>query len=854
MSESAHGGGKVVRLPTGVSVFGPFRFERRTGRLSRGDAEIHLTPRAADVLRCLIARPGEVVSKDELFAQVWKDVNVTDDALLQVVSAVRKALGDDPRRPDYIQTVTGEGYRFIAAVSESGAESAPVLGVAVARAPNVATLPAPGPEGKDTGPRSRIMVPVAVALIAALVLGWALIGRNGFRWLGGGDRRSIAVLPFTNLSGDPAQDYFSDGLSEELIGVLGAIDGLSVTARTSSFAFKGQDIDVRQIGEQLGVGHVLEGSARRQGDRVRISTRLIDAGSGFELWSEIYDRDQADLFAIQQDIAARVADALTIPLMGESASRAAQPPTANLEAYEAYLQGRYFLARYAADAFRAAANSFQRAIDLDPDFAAAHVGLADAYLLQNRYGALPLDEALAAAEPVIERALQLDPRNAEAHAMHGLALQRQGDADGAAAAYERALALDPDSARTYQLYWWMLFLREGNSDRTRELAAQALRADPLSPVQNENFGWSLFEEGRLEEALAYFEKSIELEPAFPFGYMALGGYWRAKGDLQAAAEAYRKALSLSPENPLLRRNLGNLLAQMGQTDEALELLEQVIEFRADEPGRYGDVGEVYWDALGRADLAVPWYELAVAQDPPSARLRALYALVWLDLDDDATAERWASAASSVSPNNPWAQISRLNLSMYRGEYDGSAPFARSLAGEVRYRGYLGRLDRPYEEFTPLGYFGLLVGRPADALVFPQRAHPELLEGDPVIDVFNVNAAIDLAADLLQTGDDGRAEQLLQRALEFIEAQPEDLRRARYREEPAEIYALQGRVDEALAAFRAAIDDGWRRGWWRARHKPHYATLRARPEFQAMLEDLTAEARSRRLALQGAGQQ
>lgn len=358
----------------------------------------------------------------------------------------------------------------------------------------------------------------------------------------------------------------------------------------------------------------------------------------------------------------------------------------------------------------------------------------------------------------------------------------------------------------------------------------------------------------LGEALPYFERSIELEPAFPFGYMALGGYWRAKGDLQAAAEAYRKALSLSPQNPLLRRNLGILLAQMGQTEESLELLEEVIEFRADEPGRYGDVGEVYWDALGRADLAVPWYRLAVEQNPPSARLRALFALVWLDLDDEAEAERWLAAASDIDADNPWAQVGRLSLAMYHGDYAGNASFARRLASEMPYRGYLGQLDRPYEEYTPLGYFNLLAQRPTDALLFPQRMFPGLLGEDPVIDVFNVNAAIDLAAVLLRTGDDGGAELLLQRCLAFIEAQSDELRRSRYREEPAEIYALQGRVPEAIAAFRTAIDNGWRRGWWRARHKPHYAILREQPEFQAMLEDLAAEARSRRLALQEAARQ
>jgi len=217
-----------------------------------------------------------------------------------------------------------------------------------------------------------------------------------------------------------------------------------------------------------------------------------------------------------------------------------------------------------------------------------------------------------------------------------------------------------------------------------------------------------------------------------------------------------------------------------------------------------------------------------------------------------TASCWVAAATDIEPSDRWTQIGRLNLSMYRGEYTETAPFARRIAGEMPYWGYLGQLDRPYEEYSPLGYFSLLTSRPSDALVFPRRVYPGLLDEDPVINTFNVNAAIDLAAGYLQTGDDGRAERLLQRAQSFIESQPEELRRSRYREEPAEIYALQGKVPEALGALRAAIDNGWRRGWWRARYKPHYAALRGEPEFRAMLDELTAEAEIRRRALDDAG--
>lgn len=868
MSESARSQGKIVRMPTGVSVFGPFRFERRSGRLSRGDAEIHLTPRAANVLRCLIAHSGEVVAKDQLFAEVWKEVNVTDDALLQVVSAVRKALGDDPRRPQYVQTVTGEGYRFIAELQEAGAT--PVLAQAGASAvptgaeagvgsvPAAAGMPAPAGGGATavapaTSAWGGRTVAIGVALVAAVFVAWGFWSGTFERWStrpgGGSERRSIAVLPFVNTSDDPANEYFSDGLAEELVSVLGRIDGLRVAARTSSFAFKEQPTDIREIARRLDVATILEGSARKEGNQVRIVVTLVDAADGFELWTAVYERQLEgvdDVFAIQRDIAEQVAEALMIPLLGDTVARLAEATTDNLEAYEAYLEGNFFLARYSGDGFRVAARNFERAIALDESFALAWVGLADAYLMQNRYGILPLQEALAEAEPAIATAMALDGQLGAAHAMLGLVRQRRSDFDGAEAAYLRAIELDPDSARTYQLYWWMLFNREGDTERTRRLADKALASDPLSPAQNENFGWALFEAGLLDEARAYFEKSIELEPAYSFGHSAIGAYHQTLGHIDQAIASFEKAVELSPETGLFRQNLGEAYAAAGRTDEAFEELVALLDIRGEEGGRYADIAELYWFTLGQLDEAVGWYQRAIEREPDNPRLAALLGQLYLDVNDEASAASWIDAAGALDPDNRWVQVARLNLYMHRGEYAEHRDFARRLAESINVGGYLAQFARPYSEYDPLGYFGVLAGAPTEALIFPPRASAKLLDADPVIDRLNVDAAIDLAAVLEHTGDDGRAELLLNKALAFIESQPDSLRRTRYREQPAEIYALQGRVPEALAALRLAIDQGWRRGWWRLRHKPHYAVLRPEAAFQAMMAELADEAeRTRR---------
>jgi len=465
MTDFVPGQRKVVRMPNTVSVFGPFRFDWRTGRLSRDGEELHLTTRVSGVLRCLLDGRGAVVTKDELFNDVWKAAGVTDDALLQVVSVLRKTLGDDPRSPEYIHTVTGEGYRFIGEVFEE-----PAAPVAVSRpkdAPGAAETTGASPASSSS--REAVLRPVsstpdaarapwsgyaAVVVVAVIAIGWGAWS-GGFRGApdtGAVDERaSIAVLPFVNIGNDPDNEYFSDGLAEELLVRLARVKALRVAARTSSFSFRGQGRSIDMIAAALGVDTVLEGSARRDGDLVPVVARLVSA-DGFELWSDEYEMRYDDVFTIQEDIARRVVEALTIPLLGEDAVLLARTPTSDPAAYEMYMKGQWFLARYTVDGYRTAARNFQDALALDPEFSLAYVGLADAYLLQNRYGPMPLDEALAVAGPAIDRAMQYEPLLGEAHAMMGLVQQMLDNREEARASYERAIDLAPDAPRAYQLY------------------------------------------------------------------------------------------------------------------------------------------------------------------------------------------------------------------------------------------------------------------------------------------------------------------------------------------------------------------------------------------------------------------
>ena len=297
---------------------------------------------------------------------------------------------------------------------------------------------------------------VAVVALITLALWWGPAGR----WLAAPetsvDPSSIAVLPFDNIGDDPNNEPITDGLAEALLNTLAKIGGVRVTARTSSFQFKDHSVEITEIGRQLNVAMILEGSAQKMGEQLRINVRLVDASNGLALWSAAYDHqfEPQEIFSFYEDIATRVAADLEVELLGDDAARLAERPTDNTQAFDAYLRGTQLLVGYTTDAFREAARLFQNAIDLDRDYALAYAGLADAYLLQHRYGVLPLVDALAVAEPAIERAMELDDRLGEAYAMSGLASELLEDFAGAEAAYRRAIELNPNSARTYQLYWW----------------------------------------------------------------------------------------------------------------------------------------------------------------------------------------------------------------------------------------------------------------------------------------------------------------------------------------------------------------------------------------------------------------
>ncbi len=374
-----------------------------------------------------------------------------------------------------------------------------------------------------TGQRINYLI---IGTLAAAVVFLATT-HGGFRIDGGtsGEEsapRSIAVLPFVNMSGDEENEYFSDGLSEELLNLLAQVDGLRVAARTSSFFFKGQNEDLRDVGEKLGVAHVLEGSVRKSGNRIRVTAQLIKVEDGFHLWSDTYDYEMDDVFRIQDEISLAVVDALKVNLLGEERQRLTKRATTNVEAHNLYLRGRQFLHLRTLESIEQAEKLFEQAVRMDPGYALAYSGLADAVsLLATNHQMMPVETAYERTAPLLERAMTLDPESAEVWASKGLAEMNIRELDKAEAALKRSMELNPSYAPAYLWYASALGETPGRAEEAIEVLRKTLEIDPLSRVAQNNIAFNLMQLGRYQEAETQMRRLITLDPDYPTGYLGL---------------------------------------------------------------------------------------------------------------------------------------------------------------------------------------------------------------------------------------------------------------------------------------------------------------------------------------------
>lgn len=419
--------------------------------------------------------------------------------------------------------------------------------------------------------------------------------------------RSVAVLPFVNLSSDPENDYFADGITEDVIAQLSKIGALTVISRASMMYFKDRAENTREIGEALGAATLLGGSVRRSGERVRVVARLVDAATSECLWAETYDRRLTDVFAIQTDVALQIGTALQAQLSAEEQTRIRKAPTRSLRAYQLYLRGRSCFVRFTPDGLEKAIRYFAHAIELDPGYALAHVGTAMAYAEAGETGALEPKTAHRRAREAAAAALSLDEDLAEAHCILGqLAVVADFDWEEAERAFKRALALSPSSADTYDLYGRMC----SSLGRYDEAVAMERRAQELDPLAHRaDFATALLRAGRYDEALEEAARGVEFEPDYDRARTTLGWAYLLTGRPDEGLAELEAAVALSPGSTAWLAQLGQAYAMAGRNDQAqavLRRLETLAQTHYVSPYHLAYVHT----GLGQDDLAIDCLERA----------------------------------------------------------------------------------------------------------------------------------------------------------------------------------------------------------------------------------------------------
>jgi serine/threonine-protein kinase len=509
---------------------------------------------------------------------------------------------------------------------ELGAEPSPEVSSLAARIreqPAPVSLPSPDrspvveqsevPAGPVTRPRGRLRWAVAGAGLAL-----AVVAAIAFRPSSAADGASVAVLPFLDLSPAGDQAFMSDGLTEELLNALARVRGLRVAARSSSFQFREPGVDVRMVGRRLGVAAVVEGSVRLDGNRLRVTAQLIDTRRGYHLWSEQYDRDMKDIFAVQEDIARTVASALSAELVGRLPEVLVSRSTASPEAYQLYLRGRHNWSKRTRDGILEARRAFEEAITLDPEYAAAYAGLADAWQLMPDYGDVPAREGLARARTAALRAIALDSSLAEAHAsLAALMDDYDHDRAGAEREYRLAIALNPGYVTARQ--WLAIHLADGGRfDEAIAEIERARRLDPLSRIINTAVGAIRYFARDYDAAIAEYQTVLDQAPDFALAWALMGRVYLVSGRAELAVGALSRSVDLSGGDPSYRAVYAAALAAAGRREEAGALARALRDV---EPGSYVPYSELAaaFLYLDEDSTALDLFERGVAQRDPAVK-------------------------------------------------------------------------------------------------------------------------------------------------------------------------------------------------------------------------------------------
>jgi TolB-like protein/DNA-binding winged helix-turn-helix (wHTH) protein/Tfp pilus assembly protein PilF len=618
--------------------FGVFEVDFRSGELRKKGTRIRLQGQPFVLLATLLKQRGEVVTREELRRALWPEDTFVDfdHSLGTAVNKLREVLGDSAANPRFIETLPRRGYRFIAPVEAVGeSENTPV----VSEAPPDQQEPAKGDllETRDldqvdtlkasaAGVRRRWPLPWKISGFAVLLLAAGFMVLLLFRSRPEALIRSLAVLPLENLSGDASQDYFSDGMTEELITELGQISELRVISRTSAMTYKGARKPIPQIAQELNVDAVVEGTVLRSGNRVRITAQLIRASADKHVWAQSYEVELRDILLLQKEVARSIAEQIRIKLNRNEPAGLNHIKAVNPEAYEAYLKGRYFWNKRTGEGLKKATGYFNQAIEKDPNYARAYTGLADSYALMGdwEYGVLAPAEAFPKAKAAATKALALDNNLGEAHTSLAFVLDLfDWDWGAAEREYRQAVDLSPNYATAHQWYTWHLIVLGRTSEAITEMR-RAESLDPLSLIISADMADVLLIARRYDEAIQQSQKTMEMDPHFAVAHYQLGQAFVQKHMYDKGIAELQKAIGFSGGNKTFRSALAYAYATSGKRNEALEILNDLKNRLNNGFANASEIALIYI-GLDQKDQAMTWLEKAYGERfNPSVLIRPCF--------------------------------------------------------------------------------------------------------------------------------------------------------------------------------------------------------------------------------------
>jgi TolB-like protein/DNA-binding winged helix-turn-helix (wHTH) protein len=609
--------------------FGVFELDLRSGELQKEGRKIRLEGQPIDVLVCLLENRGELVTREELHRKLWPaDTFVNfEHGLNAAVKRLRQALNDSAGNPRFVETLPRRGYRFIAPI-QAVAVSADVSEVNDVAAVAETPVTRDPPEPKDDEPvdlSGETVVPAHQRPQRAW--NWKWSGVALFVVLGAGAAwilrpashppqviRSLAVLPLENLSGDASQDYFSDGMTDELITELGQIGELRVISRTSVMTYKGAHESLPHIARDLNVDAVVEGAVLRSGKQVRITAQLILAAADKHLWAKSYEGDLKDAFALQKQVARSIAEQIRIELTPHEQAVLKNVTSVNPEAYEAWLKGRYFWNKRTGEGIKEAIDYFNQAVEKDPKYAAAYAGLTDAYALAGdwKYGILAPRDAYPKARAAATKALELDSSFGEAHISLAFCLDAYDwNWESAGREFTRGIELSPGYATGHHWYGWHLAALGRHGDAIAELD-KAESLDPLSLIISADLAEELLIAHRYDEAIKQSRMTMNMDPFFAPAHFVLGEVFLQKHMNNEAVVELRKAVELSPGSMAFTANLAYAYAVSGMREEAVMKLNDLKNWSHDAFSNAPEIALVYV-GLEDKDQAMVWLEKAYAE-------------------------------------------------------------------------------------------------------------------------------------------------------------------------------------------------------------------------------------------------